>query len=100
MPAGAGLAFLLTAPLPMAALFALRGARGLLMAGAAAAMAFVAGVALDSLVSISPFPLHQAAETAPGPVTGASLMALVVLVALGILRQGPRRYVAQVFRRH
>jgi hypothetical protein len=100
LPPGAALAFVLTAPLPTAALLSLRGARGLLMAVGGAVLALLAGVALDAVVLIRPFPLHQVAETAAGPVGDACLMAPVVLVSLGILRQGPRRYIGQVFRRH
>jgi hypothetical protein len=77
LPPGAALAFVLTAPLPTAALLSLRGARGLLMAVGGAVLALLAGVALDAVVLIRPFPLHQVAETAAGPVGDACLMAPV-----------------------
>jgi uncharacterized membrane protein YraQ (UPF0718 family) len=97
---GAALAFLMTAPLPVAAEVRRAGARALVPAGLAVVLAVAAGLGVDRFVAPAPFPLHQAAEAPPAPIAVACLMALAVLVALGILREGPRGYVGEVFRRH
>jgi hypothetical protein len=97
---GAALAFLLTAPLPIAAELRRVGGRALGTAALAAGLAFVAGLLADRLLAPEPFRLHEAADAPPGAVAVSCLMALGVLVGLGILRQGPRGYVGQVFRRH
>lgn len=100
LPPGAALAFLMTAPLPIAAEVRRVGGRALGQAALAAALAIGCGVLVDRFLAPAPFPLHEAAEAPTGVVPVSCLMALAALVVLGILRQGPRGYVGEVFRRH
>jgi uncharacterized membrane protein YraQ (UPF0718 family) len=103
---GAALAFLLVGPVThfaaLGAVSALHGRRiALAMAGAfvglAVALGLLANALLDQRHAVA---LHDSAHQAPGAVGVACLAVLAVLLALSLLRLGPRGFIGQVLFPH
>jgi uncharacterized membrane protein YraQ (UPF0718 family) len=99
---GAALAFLLVGPATNATTFGvlsrLHGSRlALWFGGAMAALAVGLGLAVNwFLPDLSGLALYQAAAEAPTSLQVACLGALTVVLAISVLRQGPRGFVAQI----
>jgi hypothetical protein len=99
---GAALAFLLTGPATNATTFGvlsrLHGPRialsfGGLMAVASIGLGIAVNLALPELRGIT---LHELADEAPSLLQIVSLAALTLVLALSVLRQGPRGFVGQI----
>ena len=99
---GAALAFLLTGPATNVTTFGilsqLHGRRialmfGALMAGLTIGLGFAINLALPDLSGIA---VHDAAGHDPSLLQVASLAGLTLVLALSILRQGPRGFVGQI----
>ena len=99
---GAALAFLLTGPATNATTFGvlsrLHGPRvalrfGAMMASLAVGLGFAVNLVLPHVHGIS---LYQAAAEGPSAIQVASLAAMAVVLALSVLRQGPRGFVGQI----
>lgn len=99
---GAALAFLLTGPATNATTFGvlsrLHGPRvalafGAAMAGLTVGLGLVVNLGLPHIEGIA---LYQAASEEPSLVQVLSLAALTLVLALSVLRQGPRGFVGQI----
>ena len=99
---GAALAFLLTAPATNATTFGvlsrLHGRRlALAFGGAMALLTIGLGLGVNLIVpDIESISLYRAISQEPSLVQIVSLAALTVVLALSVLRQGPRCFVGQV----
>jgi hypothetical protein len=103
---GAALAFLLVGPVTHFTAFGvvaeLHGRRvALAFAGAVAGLAVALGVLANALLDRSnAIALHDSAHEAPGAVGSACLAVLAILLALSLLRLGPRGFIGQVLFPH
>jgi uncharacterized membrane protein YraQ (UPF0718 family) len=103
---GAALAFLLAGPAihvtVLGVLAELHGRRvALAFAGAIAGLVVLLGAIANAMLGPAQgFALHQAAHAAPGLVAGICLAALAGLLALSVLRLGPRGFIGQVLFPH
>jgi uncharacterized membrane protein YraQ (UPF0718 family) len=103
---GAALAFLLVGPAAHFAAFGvvaeMHGRRAALaFAGAVVGLAVALGMLANALLGKSGgVALHDSAHEAPGVVAGACLAVLAVLLALSVLRLGPRGFIGQVLFPH
>jgi uncharacterized membrane protein YraQ (UPF0718 family) len=99
---GAALAFLLTGPATNVTTFgvlsALHGRRiALLFGGLMAILTVGLGLGLNLLMpGLSGVAVHDAAHDGPGLLQVISLAGLTLVLALSILRQGPRGFVGQI----
>jgi hypothetical protein len=99
---GAALAFLLTGPATNATTFGvlsrLHGPRIAVAFGAGMALLTVGlGLAVNlALPHIEGIALYEAASQEPSLIQVVSLAALTLVLALSVLRQGPRGFVAQI----
>jgi uncharacterized membrane protein YraQ (UPF0718 family) len=103
---GAALAFLLVGPAAHFAAFGvvaeMHGRRAALaFASAVVGLAVALGVLANALLGKGGgVALHDSAHEAPGAVEGACLAVLAVLLALSVLRLGPRGFIGQVLFPH
>ncbi|HUS67367.1 MAG TPA: permease [Kofleriaceae bacterium] len=99
---GAALAFLLTGPATNVTTFgvlsALHGRRIAVLFGALMAILTIGlGLGLNLLMpELSGMAVHDAAHDEPGVLQVASLAGIMLVLALSILRQGPRGFVGQI----
>lgn len=107
LSAGAAIAFLLTGPatnvVTFGVLSALHGKRvailfGVVVTGLAVAMGYLVNLWLPQV----DVPLHELAATKTSPLDAVCLAALVVMLAVSLVRQGPRGFMNQLqpFEKH
>lgn len=103
---GAAVAFLLAGPATnittFGVLMRLHGRRiALVFAGAIAALAIGSGMVVNLAIrDASGLALQESADASPDLVNLLSLAALTVVLALSVLRQGPRAFIGQVIPIH